>query len=104
MDFATRCFNSFTYEMGTTPNLPPRETAKENTFEGFDTITRAVSESLWKHETCTQDRVNTNHLLVTRQQSNTVGWEETLLTGCHPTPRTAQGRVHTESMIHNNVT
>lgn len=90
MDFATH-FNSLIYEMGTMPNLPPRETAKENTFEGFNNMTTAISESLWKHMTCTQDWVNTNHLLVTRQQSNTVGWGETLLTGCHPTHCTRQG-------------
>lgn len=46
IDFATHCFNSLIYEMGTMPNLPPRETAKENTFEGFNTMTIAVSESL----------------------------------------------------------
>ena len=80
--------------MGEVPNLPPRETVKENTFEGFNTMTIAISESLRKHMTCSQDQVNTNHLLVTRQQSNTKGWEETLLTGCHPTPCTAPCRVH----------
>jgi len=53
MSFATHCFNSLIYETVTMPNLPLRETAVENTSEGFNTTTIAVSASLWKHTTCT---------------------------------------------------
>lgn len=67
MDFPTHCFNSLISEAGTMPNLPPRETATENTFEGLNTTTIGVSESSWKQLTCTQDWVNTNHLLVRSQ-------------------------------------